>query len=200
MKKRPWGMVLVFCLAACACMAAMEAEEGENAFESDGSGPWQIVKVIGRAGHVKLDLMSPDAVQALEREVANENKYLSQAMQKATADWKASEDVGKKSFPKSAINKRKVTTVGKPYDDFEKAQRKLNRQQEGIDDKIKREKDRQRERRKRRGLSKDRAEKEREKQREEDAIHDMAREYFDKALAEVMKQGVEPDKGPTLGR
>jgi hypothetical protein len=147
-----------------------------------------LAKVTNRSGDTEYQVLSSSELGVIEKEIKDEARYFARAMMNTERAWKADENTKKQTFPRSAIEPRKVQTM-QSFGDRQKADDKLatiqKRQAEAMIEEA--------EKAKKKGegnphQQKDPSALRKEQEREADrkAREDQARMLFDTKLGELM--------------
>jgi len=187
---------------------------------------YYVVELTGRDGSESYAVMTPEEVKAAQADIRGEIRYSMKALYLAQKEWAADVTNERKSFPRSAIGKRKIRTVGRPYKTRSEAEQEVADKETGLVEKARRDEERAKEKERylsdlqrrsqrggrrlssRRGSNrqpgKSQAQKNREANREagKQALEDKARALYEAKLAEVKQRreggGAAPPEGGNL--
>jgi len=187
--KAPLGLTVVSIMLATAAIAAEEPTRKEGGAKT-GLERFFYVKATERNGEDEYRVLSQDELNALQAEISAEGRCYARALIATESEWKKNEDMKKKTFPRSAINPKKVQVL-QSFNDRAAADKKLQSFQEKEVDKAERDKERNKERGKERnkgGPKKSKDQQAADARREADraALEDRARSIFEGKLAELI--------------
>jgi hypothetical protein len=83
-----------------------------------------LAKVTNRSGDTEYQVLSASELGVIEKEIKDESRYHARALMNTERAWKADENTKKQTFPRSAIEQRKIQTM-QSFGDRQKADDKM---------------------------------------------------------------------------
>ncbi|MBN2301839.1 MAG: hypothetical protein JXN60_04915 [Lentisphaerae bacterium] len=145
---------------------------------------YYVVKLTDRAKNNKYEVMTPDQLKQLEKQIQIENRAFPKALTICQKEWKMREETKNKSFPASAVSMRQVRKMSE-YAEKEKADEKAYSYTARIAEKVAKEAEMLKAQKKDK-VAKARIEREERKDAERNAYLNEARLFFEKELQELI--------------
>lgn len=192
--KSEFGVLFAMAMLGAAVTAEEVVKEPANKQGADTKtiARFYYAKVTDRNGEDEYRVLTQEELNTMETEIAAENRCYARALIATEAEWKKSEDLKKKTFPRSAVKPKKVAVL-QSFNDRATADKKLQTYGEREADRAEREKTRN----KGGGSQRSKDQQASDVRREADrmALEDRARSIFEGKLAEMIAGAKKPAEG-----